>query len=196
MAAKSQWNTSEAFELLPEASPKRAARRRIRRVVRKKPVYIYTPSGKRHISVATMLTLALIFAGALAVSLSFSSFYMEAGRVASLQDELSARREINSSLRKQAEGGADLDSLRKAAESLGMSEPKPYQVFRVEVPAGSYAVSSAIPGDKPKNLPDQPQQEAPAEDAKQDSEAQGEKPLEEAPPVLEEGETGAALGSE
>jgi cell division protein FtsL len=147
MANRNYWNTSEAFELYPEIAPRITKLRKVRKHVKAKPVFVYTPSGKRVISLPTVFTLILIFAGALAVSLSFSSFYMGAERVSALQDELSKQRGINSELEVRIADGSDLESLRKTAQELGMSEPKPYQSFKVAVPEGSYAVSSVASED-------------------------------------------------
>jgi hypothetical protein len=91
---------------------------------------------------APIMTLVLVFAGALAMSLCISSYYLAASAVSSLQSKLASQREANSNLAKQAAEDPDLNFVRETAQGLGMSEPKPYQVFKVAVPKGSYAVST------------------------------------------------------
>jgi hypothetical protein len=142
------WNTSEAFKLPPETPVPRKARLKRRRV-RTRPVFIYAPSATPQVKMAPILTLVLVFAGALAMSLCISSYYMAASSVSSLQSKLASQRETNANLAKLASEDPDLDLVRETAKGLGMSEPKPYQEFKISVPKGSYAVASGPVEEEP-----------------------------------------------
>jgi cell division protein FtsB len=146
MAVRFTRNTSsEALDLrqLSQERPREqepARKRLVRRRVKIGPVaFVYQNSGKHKLPVLTVLTLAFIFAGAAGVAVSYADVSVLKQEAAALSKELRETNLLIDNMTEEVNRVADVSAMRDIAiNSLGMNEPKPYQILHITVPKEDY----------------------------------------------------------
>ena len=139
---KNVGNTVRVIEPEPPEERKQAVKRktavkvRIRRAVR----FVYNNDHKHKLSAATLITLALIFAGAAGTAASYAKVSLAQQNVAALTNRLRETQSQNEALAAEVTRYGDAISIKNIAEDeLGMSAPKPYQIVHINVPEENYA---------------------------------------------------------
>jgi len=133
---KNVGNTVRVFEAEPAVRQKPAVKVQRRRSVR----FVYKNDHKHKLSVLTVVTVALIFAGAAGTAAAFANVSVSNQRIIELNGELSDKLSQNEALAEEVNRYDDAVSMKEAAQDkLGMSEPKPYQILHIQVPVDNYA---------------------------------------------------------
>lgn len=144
-------NISEAYDLSAfpyyqdEIIPERVQKKRIkiRKRVKSRPVYVRYQDQKRKISIQSVITVLLIFAGGLSIALSYAMVSNVQSNLLKMQNQLKERQEHNISLRADVAENYNLGEIERiATTNLGMSKAKPYQTVYINVSKQSYAVRS------------------------------------------------------
>jgi len=128
-------NTARALEPEPAAGQKQPSKGGKRDVV----TYVYHNDHKHRLSLLTIITLMIIFAGAAGTAVSFAKVSVAKQEVSALQTSLREKQLVIANLTEEANRHADAISIMEAARGrLGMSEPKPYQIIHIYVPDENY----------------------------------------------------------
>lgn len=142
-------NTSEAFELYPDSEmPSRRRRVRTKTEPNKEIV-----KADEHVPV---LIFQLVVCGAFMAVFFFVSVYIVTmnhqmnSKIMYMNQEIEQVKQDNANLETEFDKNVDLTKIEKvAAEKLGMSKPRSYQVKYIEVPKESYT-KQHIASEKPE----------------------------------------------
>jgi len=110
-------------------------------------VVVNHDAKKIKVSFPSVISLIIIFAGALGVVLMSPATSNGSAALASVNSAIAAEQQNIDSLRAQLTVTQNLAEIEDiAVNKLGMTRPKPYQIIHIDVPRQSYVVSDTAPG--------------------------------------------------
>jgi len=108
----------------------------IKRKVRIK--FVYRNDHKHRLSMLTIITLMIIFAGAAGSAITYANVTVAKHRINTLTNDLRNKELLIKGLTEEASRSADTVAILEAARKMGMSEPKPHQIIHINVPDANY----------------------------------------------------------
>jgi len=132
---KNVGNTVRVIESAPEVKEKPAVKVKKRSAV----MFVYRNDHKHKVSVLTVITLMMIFAGAAGTAAAFANVSVAKHQIIVLNNDLLEKRSQINNMAEEAKRYGDVGSIIETArDRLGMSEPKPYQIVHINVPDENY----------------------------------------------------------
>ena len=131
---KNYGNTARAVEPEPAVQQKPLVKSKKSRVV----MFVYRNDHRHKLSLLTVITLLLIFAGAAGIAVTYANTSIAKQHLSMLTRELRENRLLIKNLSEEVNRYADTGSIMEAARKIGMSEPKPYQIIHINVPDENY----------------------------------------------------------
>jgi len=139
---------------LPMEEERRVVRKKV--VKRKKPV-VYRKNKDKSLKIHGSFYIygLVIFAGLMSLVFLNAAYVHKKNSVEALKKQISEIREANQDMRLALAVSYDENEIAALAAEMGMSKPKPYQIYYINVPKESYAMGGGItetPDDKDDSL--------------------------------------------
>ncbi|MCL2351623.1 MAG: hypothetical protein FWC55_03715 [Firmicutes bacterium] len=132
------------------SSPEGTGRKTVRNGARTIAV-VKSDAKKVRVSPASVITLLIIFAGALGIVMMSAAASNAGAELATVNAGIKAEQENVDSLRTQLASSQNLAQIEDiAVNKLGMGRPKPYQIIHIDVPEESYVVSDTTDSPPPE----------------------------------------------
>jgi len=120
--------------------PTRTSNEKRRPIIRRKMrlMFVYRNDHKHRLSMLTIITLMIIFAGAAGSAITYANVTVAKHRINTLTNDLRNKELLIKGLTEEASRSADSVAILEAARRMGMSEPKPHQIIHINVPDANY----------------------------------------------------------
>jgi len=119
--------------------PQRGNEKQRPKIKRKMRVrFVYRNDHKHRLSMLTIITLMIIFAGAAGSAITYANVTVAKHRINTLTNELRNKELLIKGLTEEASRSADTVAIIEAARRMGMSEPKSHQIIHINVPDANY----------------------------------------------------------